>query len=327
MRDVLAAIAVGYEAGGRIGAALGDGMRRRGFHPCVIAAFAAAVATSKVLRLGPDRLEHALDLCAATSGGLLAGSDTECREYAAGAATARGFRAAVAAAAGYRGGGGVFVGPRSVFNVLSDSPEASRLTAGLGESWDVANHLLIKLRPGAYLFTSAVDAACELALDPAFQVDAIEEVVVEGPSFTSQSGAAQPSDFAAAVHSLPYYIASVFVDGDVGWHRFDDDQISDPRVGALMERVRVVQTGNGDSYQWRWGATVTAVAAGGARRTVRVDLPRQTEDGHVGWPELQVKFDALVPRAVADPADVADLFSAIRALDSLADARELTERL
>ena len=95
-----------------------------------------------------------------------------------------------------------------------------------------------------------------------------------------------------------------------------------------MSGSRVVQTGNTDSYEWRWGATVTAVAAGGARRKVRVDLPRQTEPGHVGWPESsKVKFDALVPRAVADPADVSDLFSAIRALDSLPMHRSLPDRL
>ncbi|HAA90919.1 MAG TPA: hypothetical protein DCE33_00640, partial [Rhodospirillaceae bacterium] len=43
--DVLAAMVVGYEAAGRIGASVTPGFRQRGFHACIHAIFSAAVAT------------------------------------------------------------------------------------------------------------------------------------------------------------------------------------------------------------------------------------------------------------------------------------------
>src|SRR4051794_8672866 len=49
--DVLAAIVVGYEAAGRISEAITPGFRRRGFHGCLGAVFAATVAAARLLRL------------------------------------------------------------------------------------------------------------------------------------------------------------------------------------------------------------------------------------------------------------------------------------
>src|SRR5438045_7263960 len=49
--DVLTAIVVGYEAAGRIGEAITPGFRSRGFHGCLAAIFAGAVAAGHVLRL------------------------------------------------------------------------------------------------------------------------------------------------------------------------------------------------------------------------------------------------------------------------------------
>lgn len=46
--DVLAAIVLGYEAAGRIGEAITRGFRSRGFHGCLVAIFAAAVAAGRL---------------------------------------------------------------------------------------------------------------------------------------------------------------------------------------------------------------------------------------------------------------------------------------
>ncbi|MGH7094127.1 MAG: MmgE/PrpD family protein, partial [Stellaceae bacterium] len=63
-RDVLAAIVLGYEAAGRIGDPVSPQFRQRGFHGCVVAIFAAAVAAGRLLRLDPPRLAQALALAA-----------------------------------------------------------------------------------------------------------------------------------------------------------------------------------------------------------------------------------------------------------------------
>src|SRR5215470_6550819 len=62
--EVLAAIVLGYEAAGRIGQAITPGFRVRGFHGCVAAIFAGAVAAGRLLRLEPPQLAQAIALAA-----------------------------------------------------------------------------------------------------------------------------------------------------------------------------------------------------------------------------------------------------------------------
>src|SRR5262249_60189944 len=123
--------------------------------------------------------------------------------------------------------------------VRSDEPDLEALSEGLGESWDVETDLLVKLRPGGYLFTSAVDAVTELVRDGQVDPDAVAEVVVSGPSFEPDSMARTAKDFASAVHSLPYYIATVLVHGELAWDSFSPERIADRRVARLASRVRL----------------------------------------------------------------------------------------
>ena len=51
--QVLTAIVLGYEAAGRIDEAITPGFRARGFHGCLVAIFATAVAAGRLLQLDP----------------------------------------------------------------------------------------------------------------------------------------------------------------------------------------------------------------------------------------------------------------------------------
>src|SRR6266550_1242665 len=53
---VPAAIALGYEAAGRIGEAITPAYRARGFHGCLVAIFGGAVAAGRLLQLDAARL-------------------------------------------------------------------------------------------------------------------------------------------------------------------------------------------------------------------------------------------------------------------------------
>jgi len=68
--DVLRAILPGYEAAGRISAAISPGFRARGFHGCLGAIFAATVASGVLLRLDAERMGQAIALSATSIGGL-----------------------------------------------------------------------------------------------------------------------------------------------------------------------------------------------------------------------------------------------------------------
>ena len=68
-QDVLAAIVLGYEASGRIGEAITPRFRAQGFHGCLVAIFAGAVATGRLLGLDAAHMAHAIALSATSMGG------------------------------------------------------------------------------------------------------------------------------------------------------------------------------------------------------------------------------------------------------------------
>ena len=78
-RDLLLAMVIGYEAGGRIGDARAGG--RPGLHASQLVAFASAAVSAKLLRLGDREMAHALGLIATTVSGLGVGTNSWAREY------------------------------------------------------------------------------------------------------------------------------------------------------------------------------------------------------------------------------------------------------
>jgi 2-methylcitrate dehydratase PrpD len=80
--EVLAAIVLGYEAAGRIGDAITPGFRNQGFHGCLVAIFAGAVAAGRLLGLDMPQMTQAIALSATSIGGLAAAANTSvAREY------------------------------------------------------------------------------------------------------------------------------------------------------------------------------------------------------------------------------------------------------
>ena len=143
--QVLAAIVLGYEAAGRIGEAITPGFRSRGFHGCLAAIFAGAVAAGRLLRLDPTQLAQAIALSATSIGGLMAAANTStAREYHAGLAAMLGVRAALAAQRGYRAEESILETRRGFLEAYGGTEGASasaNVTRDLGRSWDIITEL------------------------------------------------------------------------------------------------------------------------------------------------------------------------------------------
>ena len=74
--DVLVAIAIGYEAAGRLSEPITPGFRARGFHGCLGAAMAAAGAGARMLRLNAEQMAQTFAITAVSIGGLATAADT-----------------------------------------------------------------------------------------------------------------------------------------------------------------------------------------------------------------------------------------------------------
>jgi 2-methylcitrate dehydratase PrpD len=299
--EVLAAIVLGYEAAGRIGHAITPGFRMRGFHGCVVAIFAGAVAAGRLLRLDPTQMAQAIALAATSIGGLMTAANTStAREYHAGLAAMLGVRAALAAQRGYRAEEGILEAERGFFEVFGGSEgrsAAASVMAGLGESWDIVTDMAIKLVPGGHPYHALAEAAVNAAREGDITPQDIERIIVSRPGFTALTGPLHPTDLIAMAHSPAYFLAAGAADRDFSWVHATAEKIADPVIHRLIDRVQVGPPPERDAERYRQGATVVIRTFDGRVVANTVFVPKGAGALGISWADIDRKYRQLMPHA------------------------------
>ncbi|HUB43657.1 MAG TPA: MmgE/PrpD family protein [Acetobacteraceae bacterium] len=325
---VLRAIVVGYEAAGRISAAITPGFRDRGFHGCVGAVFAAATSSSMLLRLDAARLAQAIALAATSIGGLATAADTSvAREYHAGLATLLGVNAAQAASRGYRVELAILEARRGFFEAFGGADGAAAgaaALAGLSESWDIVTDMAIKLVPGGHPYHAIAEAAANAAQAGDIAAADIISIVIARPGMTALTGPLHPRNLIDMAHSPAYFAAAGAADRTFAWQHAGSEKIADPVIHRLIDLVRVGDPPPGaDAAAYRQGATVTIQSHDGRAATSTVLVPKGAGALGIAWDDVDAKYRALMPASgLAAPAIEASL-AIIHALRSAADVTGL----
>jgi 2-methylcitrate dehydratase PrpD len=329
--EVLTAIVVGYEAAGRIGEAITPGFRARGFHGCLVAILAGAVAAGRLLRLGPPQLAQAIALSATSVGGLMAAANTStAREYHAGLAALLGVRAALAAQRGYRAEERILETKRGFLEVYggTEGPSAAAsVTRDLGQSWDIITDMAVKLVPGGHPYHALAEAAANAAKDGKIAPQDIESITVSRPLFTTLTGPMHPTDLIGMAHSPAYFLAAGAADHDFSWVHATAAKIADPVIHRLIDKVRVGPSPTVDIERYRQGATVTIRTTDGRVGTSTVFVPRGAGAGGLAWTDIDRKYRALMPHARLGDAQIEASLAVIHDLRRVAHVSELTDLL
>jgi 2-methylcitrate dehydratase PrpD len=180
--QLLAAIVAGYDVQCRVALALDPrALMRRGFMPLsVCAAFGATAASSVILGLGAEDAEQALGLAGLQAAGLWACANEGthmAKAIASGAPVRNGVTTALMVAAGYAGPTAIFEGADGVLGAFSDSSDATKLVAELGERFEIMLTSIKKHTCGGPI-RGAVDGLFELMDEHRLVADDIENVTV-----------------------------------------------------------------------------------------------------------------------------------------------------
>jgi 2-methylcitrate dehydratase PrpD len=306
--DVLMAIVLGYEAAGRIGEAITPGFRARGFHGCLVAIFAGAVAAARLLELDARHMAQAIGLSATSIGGLMAAANTSvAREYHAGLAAMLGLEAALAVQRGYQAEEAILETGKGFFEVYGgiDGTAAGRsITRDLGQSWDIITDMAIKLVPGGHPYHALAEAAANAAKEADIMPDAIESITVSRPGFTALTGPLHPSDLIAMAHSPAYFLAAGTADRDFSWVHATPSKITDPIIHQLIDKVRVGAPPADNVALYRQGATVMIRTKDGRTSTSTVYVPKGSGANGIAWADIDAKYRALMPHARFNEAQV-----------------------
>jgi 2-methylcitrate dehydratase PrpD len=299
--EVLAAIVLGYEAAGRIGEAITPGFRTRGFHGCLVAIFAGAVAAGRLLRLDPARMAQAVALSATSIGGLAAAANTSvAREYHAGLAAMLGINAALAAQRGYQAEERIFEASRGFFETyggVEGGVAGASVLRDLGESWDIVTDMAIKLVPGGHPHHALAEAAANAARDGNIMPAEVESITLSRPDVTVLAGPLHPTDLIGMAHSPAYFLAAGVADRSFSWVHATKEKITDPVIHRMVDKVRVGPPPSEGIERYRQGATVTIRTSDGRTSTSTVYAPKGAGISGIAWADIEAKYRTLMPHS------------------------------
>jgi 2-methylcitrate dehydratase PrpD len=328
--DVLAAIVLGYELAGRIIDAIPN-VRTRGFHGSTVAIFAAAGAAGRLLRLDVEQMTHAVALAATSTGGLVKAADTSvAREYHAGLATVNGIQAARAAQHGYRAEERILEIPLGFFEAFGGEDGAAASSVALrdlGQSWDIATDMAVKLVPGGHPYHALAEAAANAAREGDIDPERVDSITVSRPGMTALTGPLHPADLIDMAHSPAYFLAAGVADRNFTWANATPQKIADPRIHRLIDKVRVGPPLTENAARYRQGATVTIRTTDGREVTNTVYEPKGSAMLGIDWADIDAKYRTLVPLSGLPERRIEASLALIHRFRDVADIGELTRSL
>lgn len=320
--DAITAYVAGFETQCFIGSFVETTHSKAGWHAtATIGAFGAAGATANMLDLDVERTRHALNIAASTPAGLSANFGAMTKPMHAGQAARSGLTSALLAAEGFTaapeaiGGDGGFLDVYAASDNLSPPPSRAFDTR-----WGILEDgIHFKKYPCCYFTHTAITATSTLVNENDIAPEDIERVHV-----TASRGAAtalkhdDPDTGLEGKFSMQYAVACAAVYDPVGLTAFDDENVSNPTVQRVRERVAFDVDSDLDY--------------GSKQAVVRIETSDETFEHVREYPpghgkdrfsdrELHDKFMMCAERAMttADAQVVFDELRDLRDQDSIAD--------
>lgn len=331
-KEVITAIALGYEAAMRIGYAVNPSHHNRGFCPnSTLGVFGATVAASKILKLSWGRTAEALGSAGTQASGLeefvIDGSASQFLNP--GHATLSGILSALLAKEKFSGARTILEGPRGFCKAFSDKYDISIIIDKLGEEYQIMK-VYFKPYPTCRCMHSSIDAIVKLVKEYAIQARDIEEVQVKTYSYNIDLMCGpQPRTIAHARLHMPYCLACSLVEGRLTVKELANEKLRDARILALMKKIKFT-IADDELNQFAphlWGTIITMVTRDGNRYEERVSLPKGEPENPMSEKELKEKFEALASLVGIKKEKINEIVAVISRLEKIDDIAELVNLL
>jgi 2-methylcitrate dehydratase PrpD len=313
--EFLAAVAIGYEVGARVGIAT---TLRPSMHPHgTWGAICAAVAVQRLAGRDAAGMREAMNLAANLNLGtsrrtMLEGGTV--RNVFAGVSNHMGILCNDMLEAGFCGESD---GVAHVFGkVVSDSFDRAAMTEALGQRWEVSRNYF-KMHSCCRYNHAALDALAMIAAGnpAALAPDHIASIEVESYGMAAELDDPRPRNTLAGKFSVPFAIATTIVNGSSGVGSFTWENVTNDAVLALAARVSVredpAMTAKLPNHR---PAKVTVRLEDGRELTARTDTNRGDWADPYSPDEIRVKFLSLTARLWPEGPAIA-VWDEIMALD------------
>jgi 2-methylcitrate dehydratase len=328
-REIITAAVLAYEIQCRLCDAAS--LRKHGWDHVFYGALSSTVAASKLMKLKPGAMAHALGLagvCNVATRQTRAGELSMWKGCAFANAARNGVFAALLASEGMTGPAPIFEGELGIMKLLTGTFDLPKLGGG-GQPFMISA-TYIKFWPAEYHSQSAIDAALQLRPEVGdtrnvtsidiHTFDAAVDIIGKDPEKW------RPKTRETADHSLPYCTAVALADGDVTLAQFEPTRFTDPALLDLVSKIAIHRDAALSARYPNGIPNRLTITMKDGRRLVReVEFPRGHAHNPMTDAEVEHKFRTLVePRYGAKRA--AEILSACWKLEELKSVRELMDK-
>ena len=332
-RDILAAIAAGYESMTRIGrAAISQEVTERGFHAtCLFGPFGAAATAAKLMGLDAEGLARswglALSMVSGSSQFAHEPQGTMVKRMHAGIPSMHGVLAAQLGKLEMTAPQNSLEGPLAFYHLYSENPKLELLERKSGAPLEIHN---ISFKPYSCCrkFHSMIDcleiATAHFTHDPAD----IAKIDVYSPANAIKKHAIRrPDSVMAAQYSMPYITAATLAYGPKKYSAFETGYHNDPTIISLIDKTEAHHDPKLDGYlPDRMANRVTVTFTDGRQESAEVIEA-------LGSPERPLSFDGVSEKAeplidMVDPSmDLGAIADAVRSLPDTSNIDDLMRTL
>lgn len=316
-RDLIVALAAGFEAGIRAGRAA-PGHHRGGWHLTgTLGSIAAAAAAGRLIGLDPRQMTHALGIACTQAAGMQQNRGTDCKSFHAGKAAYHGVLSAMLASKGFDSSSEILEGRIGFMTVYSAEQRNDLILPALGEDWLITGNGYKPYACGVVLhplIDAVIAVSKQIQAPPA---DVAELRVRVHPDVIRITGVDNPGSGLMTKFSANHAAAVAFADRTAGIAQFTAERAGDVDLQTLRRRVAVEPVA---SYRLD-EAEAEVTTRAGARHLAHVDHATGTTANPMSDAALSGKFqgNAAPVLGAARAQQILDLAWRLDGLDDVGD--------
>lgn len=324
-RDVIAAVAAGYEVFLRLGRAIYPSTVVRGFQStAVLGAAASAAACASLLQCSPEVAKNALAIACNLGVGLkeaLKSSGSQPIQVAR--STESGLLSALFAGQGAQGADSII--EAGFFKAFAEQADSADVLAGLGTEFRIFE-TYIKLHGGCRGNHAPVDVVQDVAKSNAIMPGDIASIVVRVDSVTYAAEIHAPATGNEAQFSVAFAVAAALVNGDASIFQYTDATVTDPRIRQMMAKIRVqVDEALDQGYPDKRPAAADIVLSDGRRFSGYIPNAKGEPEAPFSAAEIESKFLTLTKNIL--PGGGSRVRDLVMGLEQLKDVSGLMKAL
>ncbi len=299
-KEVITAIVAGYEAGIRVGEALGPA-HYKFFHTTATAGtFGAAAALCHLFRCSTEQMIDSFGNAGTQAAGVweFLKHGAYSKQLHTAKAAFNGSLSAILARKGFTGAKTILEGEKGFIRASSSEPDISKITENLGNGFKI-NETSIKFFASCRHTHPALDAVSKVykTINPE-KIQKIKiftyrdsKVLVDKP---------HPVNPYQAKFSLQFTVSYLLLRGQITPEIFTDENLRDPELQKLMDKIEVLEDHEYTVlYPFKWASRVVFILDKGIVVESRSMFPKGDPENPLSDRELIEKFNSLTEKVLS----------------------------